>query len=179
MQSARFAIIPGIVLPSIVIYFLAGLVFSPEGAAHATEDHQAEFSSAASSIELDNPGCSLSQKFPQSIRQWCNLIESSAAEYELSTSLIASVMLQESGGDPQIISASGAVGLMQIMPRDGTAAGFVCANGPCFQNRPTMAELFDPQFNIEYGARVLADLIGYYGNTRDGLKAYGPYKCRL
>jgi len=48
----------------------------------------------------------------------------------LPEALIAAVILQESGGDPSAYSSSGAVGLMQVMPRDGIAAEFMCVNGP-------------------------------------------------
>lgn len=63
---------------------------------------------------------------------------------------------------------------MQVMPRDGLAAGFMCINGPCFASRPSSEELYNPQFNIEYGTRMLAGLINRHGNIRDGLKSYGP-----
>lgn len=127
----------------------------------------------AASQEAD-PACSLGPGFSDSIRQWCDLIESSAGEHGLDPNLIAAVMVQESGGDPRAYSKSGAVGLLQVMPRDGLAAGFMCINGPCFGSRPSTDELFDPEFNISYGARMLAGLIQRHGNPRDALKAYGP-----
>jgi hypothetical protein len=37
-----------------------------------------------------------------------------------------------------------------------------------------MEELFDPDFNIEFGSRMLINLYEKYGNWRDALKAYGP-----
>lgn len=84
-------------------------------------------------------------------------------------------MLVESGGQSEIISSSGAVGLMQIMPKDGIASTFMCINGPCFANRPTTEELKDPDFNVDYGCRMLAGLIDKLGSEREALKAYGPY----
>ena len=83
-------------------------------------------------------------------------------------------MLQESGGQPEIISSSGAVGLMQIMPKDGIASTFMCINGPCFAGRPSTEELKDPEFNINFGCKMLADLIAKKGSVRDALFAYGP-----
>jgi soluble lytic murein transglycosylase-like protein len=35
--------------------------------------------------------------------------------------------------------------------------------------------LYDPQFNIEYGCKMLKDLYLHYGNWRDALMYYGPY----
>ena len=118
--------------------------------------------------------CLLNQNYPQSILRWCDFITKYAEQYKLPPNLIAAVMWQESGGKPQAYSKSGAVGLMQVMPRDGIAASFKCVNGPCFSNRPTIAELEDPEFNIEYGASMLARLISRHGNLRAALKAYGP-----
>ena len=116
----------------------------------------------------------LGDKYPQSIQKWKDEIEDSADRFELDPNLIGAVMLQESGGQPSVISRSGAVGLMQIMPRDGIASSFNCGNNPCFINRPSTDELLDPVYNIEFGTRLLSDLIITIGSTRDALKAYGP-----
>jgi soluble lytic murein transglycosylase-like protein len=117
--------------------------------------------------------CLVSQAFPQAILEWCSLITSAAQKYGVDANLIAAMMLQESGGDPLAYSKSGATGLMQIMPRDGLAAGFQCGNGPCFAGRPTIQELQDPGFNVDYGVRMFAGLVARYGNIREALKAYG------
>jgi hypothetical protein len=119
-------------------------------------------------------GCSLNPSYPEAILQWCGLIDRYAEENDLDPNLVASVMLQESGGNPNAYSKSGAVGLMQVMPRDGLAANFNCINGPCFTSRPSMEELYDPEFNIQYGVSMLAGLIRKYDNVREGLRAYGP-----
>ena len=118
--------------------------------------------------------CNISNNYPQSIQQWCSIITKYAEKKELPADLIAAVIWQESGGNPNAYSNSGAVGLMQIMPRDGLAASFMCINGPCFSNRPTMDELEDPEFNISYGTYMLADLIIQKGDYREALKSYGP-----
>ena len=118
--------------------------------------------------------CLVSGNFPQAITQWCVIITRYALMYHLPPDLIAAVILQESGGDPEAYSHSGAVGLMQVMPKDGISASFMCKNGPCFANRPTIAELSDPDFNIKYGTRLLAGLVNRTGSFREALKAYGP-----
>ncbi len=118
--------------------------------------------------------CPIGAAYPASIQQWCSLITRYANENGLEPDLVAAVMLQESGGNPDAYSSSGAVGLMQVMPRDGIAASFQCNGRPCFSNRPSMEELFDPEFNIEYGTRMLAGLISRRGSVREALFAYGP-----
>ncbi len=118
--------------------------------------------------------CSLSADYPREIQQWCQLIMSAASETGIPVNLIAAVMLQESGGEPFSYSSSGAVGLMQVMPRDGLAAEFMCINGPCFADRPTIKELQEPAFNINYGSRMLANLYAKHGTYREALFHYGP-----
>jgi soluble lytic murein transglycosylase-like protein len=118
--------------------------------------------------------CRVSMRYPPAIQQWCSLITQYAEKNGLSPNLIAAVMLQESGGDPLSYSHSGAVGLMQVMPRDGIAASFLCKNRPCFASRPTISELQDPAFNLEYATGMMAGLLSRFGNLRDSLRAYGP-----
>jgi soluble lytic murein transglycosylase-like protein len=119
--------------------------------------------------------CQVSASFPKKVRKWCPLITRYAREAGLSPDLIAALILQESEGNPNAYSHSGAVGLMQVMPRDGLAASFRCRGGPCFQDRPTIAELKDPEFNVSYGTRMLARLARIHkGDLREALRAYGP-----
>jgi soluble lytic murein transglycosylase-like protein len=121
--------------------------------------------------------CSVSPNFPKKVYRWCGLITQYAAEFTVSPDLVASIILQESGGNPDAYSKAGATGLMQVMPRDGKAASFICSGSPCFKKRPTMAELKDPAFNIKYGTQMIAGLTRKCGNVRDALKYYGPSGC--
>ena len=126
-----------------------------------------------STLQADRT-CSLPPSYPPAILQWCQGIETNAQNTGLPARLIAAVMLQESGGDPLAYSSSGAVGLMQVMPRDGLAAGFMCINGPCFAARPTIIELQDPDFNLAYASQMLANLYATHGSYREALFRYGP-----
>jgi len=166
MQPQK-AILPGILLGSLILILVTRLLSSTQPAFAATQE-------PVQNALIASTTCSLTS-LPEDITRWCGLIESAAAKYGVSPELVAAVMLQESGGQADVISTSGAVGLMQVMPNDGIAAGFICVNGPCFASRPTTQELLDPAFNIDYGVRMLAGLIEKYGNERDALKAYGPY----
>jgi len=47
--------------------------------------------------------CSLSNRVIEGVRQWCAQIEKTSAKYGLDPSLVAAVMSQESGGQPEII----------------------------------------------------------------------------
>jgi soluble lytic murein transglycosylase-like protein len=119
-------------------------------------------------------GCSIAASYPEAVRQWCGLIDSHATAQDLDPNLVAAVILEESGGNAQAYSSSGAVGLMQIMPRDGLAASFTCGSRPCFASRPSMSELYDPEYNISYGTNMLGSLYRKHGSLRDALLAYGP-----
>jgi len=169
MNNIRHAIFPGILAGILSIFLISTTIRKPDIVLAASANMTAN-----SEIQNNDMACSLSSNYPSSILQWCEWIESSARETGLEPGLIAAVMLQESGGNPEAYSSSGAVGLMQIMPRDGLAEGFMCANGPCFASRPSMQELFEPQYNISYGSHMLAGLVNKYGDTREALRAYGP-----
>jgi soluble lytic murein transglycosylase-like protein len=180
-MSVHKLIFPGILVGIMSLIGITSLLSSRPGTVvQAASVPEIQEAAAAAPVEQEQAvnwsqgGCSLSQNYPDSIRQWCGLIEQYANENNLDPNLISAVMLQESAGHPDAYSKSGAVGLMQVMPRDGKAASFVCKNGPCFADRPSMNELFDPEYNVAYGANMLAGLINYHGNVRDALKAYGP-----
>ena len=142
----------------------------------ASAVRQASSANQASSVKQSEAKgfCSIGDRYPSSVTQWCDLIEQYSTENGLDPKLVSAVILKELNGQPDAYSKSGAVGLMQIMPRDGLAAQFVCLNGPCFSDRPSMKELFDPEYNVAYGTRMLASLIRSSGNLREALKAYGP-----
>jgi soluble lytic murein transglycosylase-like protein len=151
-------------------WFLAGQIkLSPsDEVAYAATSSQTDENSAQSN------NCQVSLSYPYGILQWCQIITEQATQAELPPDLIAAVILMESGGDEAAYSGSGAVGLMQVMPRDGISAAFECINGPCFASRPTIEELLQPEFNVEYGSQMLAGLVSNLGSTREALKAYGP-----
>ncbi|MEW5872698.1 MAG: transglycosylase SLT domain-containing protein [Chloroflexota bacterium] len=128
----------------------------------------------ADKSDRSSAACAVSDRFPGSVLQWCELITSYANQHGLPPDLVAALIWQESGGDPVAYSRSGAVGLMQVMPRDGLAAAFTCVNGPCFSNRPSTEQLKDPEFNIAYGTKMLAGLVKRYGDLREALHSYGP-----
>lgn len=138
-------------------------------------------------VVAEEPRCVYEGRYPNTVAQWCFLIEAEAAEHGIDPLLVASVIKHESNGQPhagstvQVIngieyhtSVSGAVGLMQVMPSDGISAYAQCINGPCFAGRPTSAELYDPAYNIHFGTQMLAGLINKWGSVREGLLHYGP-----
>lgn len=173
MTAVQKAIFPAIVMSSLLLISLNHFV-QPGATVSADHNAVAAENAGITASATSSDECAQQARYPEKILPWCVLIEEKAGRYAVDPLLIAAVMLVESGGQPQVISHSGAVGLMQVMPRDGIAATFQCINGPCFSNRPTIEELKDPEFNVDYGVRMLAGLIAKHGNTRDALKSYGP-----
>ncbi len=90
---------------------------------------------------------------PATITRWWGLIGLTADQYQVDPLLIAAVMMQESGGNPDARSSAGANGLMQVL------------GGP-----------FDPQTNVSEGVRILAGHLQTFKNVRVALAAYnaGP-----
>jgi soluble lytic murein transglycosylase-like protein len=87
----------------------------------------------------------------------------------LDVDLLCATITQESGGtwDPEIVSDSGAMGLMQLMPTIGLWIAY-------YDNITwTTAEeiLFNPIYNIRIGSRYLSTLIQTY-QLEGGLAAY-------
>lgn len=178
MKNGPSLVVRGTIVGCLVLgllgWFLAGLIeIAPTTeVAFAAAPTQAVEVIPKAMAEPDT--CQVSPSYPSQVRQWCEIITTEAIEAELPPDLIAAVILEESGGDPAAYSSSGAVGLMQVMPRDGIAASFECINGACFASRPTIEELLEPSFNVEFGSRMLAGLISRLSNLREALKAYGP-----
>lgn len=176
MRLGPWLVIRGLILGNVIVVLLTSALSanasSPNPSSVIDAIPVAEQTVAESTVSTE--GCLVSQEFPESVRQWCSLITRYAGEHGLPADLVAAVIWQESGGKPQAISRSGAVGLMQIMPRDGIAATFMCVNGPCFSGRPSSDQLRDPEFNVQYGTRMLARLLKRNGSLREALKAYGP-----
>lgn len=183
MNNAPGLVIRGAIFGCVVVFLLVSLVTRNNqptalaAAGQSAAEVVAQNKGSEQKAEANHPqseSCALSPTYPPSIQQWCGLISEAAERYGLPANLLAALILQESDGQALAYSKSGAVGLMQVMPRDGIAATFQCVNGPCFASRPTITELQDPAFNIDYGTRFLAGLVEKRGSLREALYAYGP-----
>jgi soluble lytic murein transglycosylase-like protein len=84
-----------------------------------------------------------------SLERWRQHIKGAAAKYKIPEALLFAVMAVESNFDHQALSEKGAVGLMQLMP--GTAKEMY------------VSDAWDPEQNIEGGARYLRVLANQYG----------------
>jgi len=96
-----------------------------------------------------------------------HIVRGHARNYSLDPALLAAVIYQESKFKAGARSTSGAIGLMQLLP--DTAKGIaVHTGGSAFR----VADLYDPEINVRYGAWYLRHLLQKYGDERTALAAY-------
>jgi hypothetical protein len=102
---------------------------------------------------------------PAAGRAWAPAIESAAAAAGIDPRLLAAMVWQESGFQPNAVSSSGAIGLTQLMPATAGELG---------------VDPHDPIENLNGGARYLAWTIREFGSIELGLAAYnaGPGNVR-
>jgi soluble lytic murein transglycosylase-like protein len=87
-----------------------------------------------------------------------DLINKWANHYGVDPNLIAAIIMQESRGNPNVVSSKGAKGLMQIMTK------FHKIDDP-----------FDPNQNIQTGTKFLSRLLKLYNGNKS--KALAAYNC--
>ncbi|MBL8491645.1 MAG: lytic transglycosylase domain-containing protein [Rhodocyclaceae bacterium] len=80
------------------------------------------------------------------------LVAETAARHELDPLLLHALVSVESAYRPQAVSPKGARGLTQLMPETARRYG--------------VRDAFDPQQNLEAGARYLRDLLAMFGQDR-------------
>lgn len=90
-----------------------------------------------------------------------------AGHYKLDPALLAAVIYQESRFRPRVVSSSGAVGLMQLLP--STARGIALRTGGGGYRD---GDLYEPELNVRYGSWYLRHLLDKYGDERTALAAY-------
>jgi soluble lytic murein transglycosylase len=94
------------------------------------------------------------------------------ADEPVAPELVFAVMREESGYRPEVVSVSGARGLLQLMP--STAERVARRSG---MSKPTADDLFAPDVNIQLGALYLGELSGRFpGRTSAVIGSYnaGP-----
>lgn len=120
-----------------------------------------QFSPTARPAAADTTSA-LSPYWGPTIARWDDLIAFYAGMRGLDPDLVASIIFEESHGLPDEVSVVGAVGLMQIMPRE---TGFAW--------RPGAAELLKPSVNLYWGTRTFSQVVQQAeGSLSRALAAY-------
>ncbi|MBD0329657.1 MAG: lytic transglycosylase domain-containing protein [Thermoleophilia bacterium] len=102
------------------------------------------------------------------------IVRGHARSYRLEPALLAAVIYEESRFRADARSRSGAIGLMQLMP--ATAKGIALRTGGA---RFRVADLYDPEINVRYGAWYLRHLLDKYGDLPTALAAYNAGQRRV
>ena len=108
---------------------------------------------------------------------WRAAIEKEARRNGLDPLLVAALIRQESEFDPDAVSPSGAIGLMQVMPATGRQLGRTLKLGPV-----TARSLHRPHINLAIGTYYLARLLKQHGGKVEAaLAGYngGPTRVPL
>jgi soluble lytic murein transglycosylase len=114
--------------------------------------------------EASKPGWYARLRYPL---EYEHIIAGHARNYDLDPALLAAVIYRESKFDPDAVSSSGAIGLMQLLP--ATAEGIAELTGG---TRFAVDDLYDPEINVRYGSFYLRRLIRKYEDVELGLAAY-------
>jgi tetratricopeptide (TPR) repeat protein len=102
-------------------------------------------------------------------RLYWSEIEEAAGKSTLDPYLISSIIRQESGFEPTVVSSAGAVGLMQIMPAE---APRIAARAG-LDVSAAREELFNPRLNVILGAaEFVQKLEAVYGNQILAIASY-------
>ncbi len=118
---------------------------------------------AAPPLAPEQPAAPPHSSATQRVRGLRGLIERAAAEEGVDPALVAAMIAQESGGDPEAVSPAGARGLMQLMPATARMLG--------------VEDVFDPLQNMSGGVRYISQLLERFGGEEKlALAAYnaGP-----
>ena len=93
--------------------------------------------------------------------EYLDLARAAARKHGVPEDLFLRLVQRESGWNPDVVSSKGAVGLAQLMPQTAALLS---------------VDAYDPQANLEGGARYLAMMYGRFGSWKLALAAYnaGP-----
>ncbi len=97
-----------------------------------------------------------------------DMVRAAANKHGIPADLFHRLVQAESGGRNGAVSGAGAAGLTQLMPATARGLGLRVGGG--------VDERFDPQKNLDAGARYLKQQFNRFGNWRQALAAYnaGP-----
>ena len=100
-------------------------------------------------------------------REYADLVTSAANRYGVPEAMIYAVIKTESSFDPNAVSRSGAMGLMQLMP-----STFEDLTNNFLKENLESDNITDPATNIKYGVYYLSWLYSKFGNWETVAAAY-------
>jgi hypothetical protein len=154
--KVKAAMAPSIAQQRAAIQKQASSVIRPAAPPVALSTGSSFFTTPFPPVEAGGADCD-----PLPAEQLNTLVEAAAQKTGVDAQLVRAVIDQESAGRPCALSASGAEGLMQLMP--ATAEEF------------DVEDPFDPQQNVEAGTKLLKSLLERYQN--DPTLALGAFNA--
>ncbi len=101
---------------------------------------------------------------PEEYREF---VEKYSHTYDVPVELVYSVIKTESNFDPAAVSAKGAIGLMQMMPKT-----FEWITNDLLCDYHNVEMLYDPETNIKYGTYYLSRLLNKFNDLDTAIAAY-------
>lgn len=92
--------------------------------------------------------------------EYSEYVEKYAVEYGVDPLIIFAIIKAESNFNPNVVSKSGAIGLMQLMD---TTAEELCNKMDIFYVKK--ASLYQPELNIQLGTKYFSNLMKEYNNN--------------
>lgn len=152
-NKAQTLMAPVLVLSAVAAFSIAGLA-ACSAATNTPKASDTVAKSATNTVDI--------RWLPPILNPWKPMILAAAAKHNVDPNALAIMMLIESAGDPQAQSPSGAVGLMQIMPKTGESIAKERQMGDYSPDK-----LSDPATNIDFGAWYLARQVDTFGKDKD------------
>jgi len=152
-DKTRTLLAPVLVLGAVTAFSMVGLAACGAATNEAKKSDQVAQSPIVAALA--------SRWLPPVLEPWKPMILAAAAKHNVDPDVLAIMMLVESSGNPEARSPSGAVGLMQIMPKTGESIAKE-RNIADF----TIDKLQDPATNIDFGAWYLARQVDTFGKDK-------------
>ncbi|MDD6207056.1 MAG: lytic transglycosylase domain-containing protein [Clostridiales bacterium] len=129
-----------------------GTYMTVERSAAGASSDGVDFSKVLEAVSAsdDNLDVSIDPVSSDSVTKYDSIFEKAAKTYQLPVSLLKAVAKQESNFNPSCVSSSGAMGMMQLMPKTAEGLG--------------VTDPFAPEQNIMGGAKYLASMMERYHN---------------
>ncbi len=153
-DRTRTLLAPILVLGAVTAFSMAGLAACGAATSETKKADETIGTQMAAALGI--------RWLPPVLDRWKPLILTAAAKHNVDPDVLAIMMLVESSGDPDAKSPSGAVGLLQIMPKTGES---IAKERNIADFSPE--KLAEPETNIDFGAWYLARQVDTFGKDKD------------
>ncbi len=161
IAAALLAVVASPVLSAVYVYKdKAGVVHLTDKPGRFDRPNQHKYRRVVGRGWLNPPNATWSnwKQFKQNRKRYGSIVNKAALRYRVDEALLHAIITAESAFDPNAVSRTGAVGLMQLMPATAQRYGV--------RNRR------DPASNVYGGTAYFRDLLKRFNNLSLALAAY-------